>query len=47
MEAEYDGSKYEIVAILFKIIVGVNIIMPGKYQSARNTSCIKANLKTN
>jgi len=46
LREEYSGPLNEIVATLFKIIVKVNIVVPGSFKSASNQSCVKCTLRT-
>jgi structure-specific recognition protein 1 len=41
LKPAYSGPAYEIVAKLFKMIIGVNIIIPGSFKTSQGQSSIK------
>ena len=41
------GELFDIVAKLFKSIMGVSVIIPGSFRSSKGASCIKCSLKAN
>ncbi len=45
IDKELTGELFDIVAKLFKSIVGIPIIIPGNFRSSKSASCIKCSLK--
>ena len=41
------GNVYDIMAKLFKAIIGINIVIPGNFRSSKNNPSIKCSLKAN
>lgn len=41
LKPAYSGPAYEIVAKLFKMIIGVNIIIPGSFKTTQGHSSLK------
>jgi structure-specific recognition protein 1 len=41
------GNAYDVIAKLFKAIIGTNIIIPGNFRSSKNNPSIKCSLKAN
>ena len=44
LQPTYNGPAYEVVAKLFKMIIGVNIIIPGNFKTTTDHSSIKCNV---
>lgn len=40
----YEGSYYEIVAKLFKLVIGINIIIPGEFKTSGDYSGLKCHV---
>ena len=47
LEDSLKGNLYDIVAKLFKSIIGVNIIIPGNFRSSKSNPSIRCSLKAN
>jgi structure-specific recognition protein 1 len=41
LKPTYSGPAYEIIAKLFKMIIGVNIIIPGNFKTTQGQSSLK------
>lgn len=44
LQPQYEGNYYEIVAKLFKMIIGVNIIIPGEFKTTSGHSALRCNV---
>jgi len=44
LQESYNGNYYEIVAKLFKMIVGINIVIPGDFKTSNNHSALRCNV---
>ena len=44
LKQSYEGPYYEVVAKLFKKIIGINIIVPGNFKTANGSSGVKCNV---
>jgi structure-specific recognition protein 1 len=44
LQEQYEGNYYEIVAKIFKMIVGVNIIIPGDFKTTNGHSALRCNV---
>jgi len=44
LQPQYEGNYYEIVAKLFKMIIGVNIIIPGEFKTTTGHSALRCNV---
>ena len=45
IDTQVQGELIDIVAKLFKSIVGVSVIIPGSFRSSKGASCLKCSLK--
>lgn len=46
LQETYEGNYYEIVAKLFKLIIGINIIIPGEFKTIGGYSGLKCNVQS-
>ena len=44
LQESYEGSYYEIVAKLFKLVIGINIIIPGEFKTVGNHAGLKCHV---
>ena len=47
LQTKYDGPLYDTTTKLFKILVGVNIIIPGNFKSNNGSSFVRCSVKAN
>jgi structure-specific recognition protein 1 len=44
LQESYEGSYYEIVAKLFKLVIGINIIIPGEFKTSGGHAGLKCHV---
>lgn len=47
LQRHHQGATFEVISILFRVLTGQKIIVPGSFKSATGSSMIKCSLKAN